>query len=450
LRPENPVNRVPIVAHVLRFWSRLRSRYWFIPALIIAICVLLSRLMLWIDSQVPAGYVVRHAWLYTRDPNGARDLLSVVSQSMITVAGVVFSITVVTLTLATSQFGTRVLKSFARDAGSQMVLGTFLGTFLYGLLVMREVESAQVVFVPSLSVAMAIALATLSLMVLVYFIHHVIVQIQAENVVAAIAADFYNTMDVIFPEQLGVETAPGPERLSPEEDALLATPGMKLSSDREGFVRAIDVSRMLRQAEANDAVVRLSVMPGEFVREGTLLAEVWRQTQADTGWQRKLRRAVSIGAMRSYEDDIGFGVEQLGLIAVRSLSPAINAVGTALDAIERLIAGVVRLGQKKIPSPYCRDRGGRLRVIMRSWNFEPLFERVLDPIRHAATSNPTVIAHVLRGLAGAIPQIRNRDLRGIISRHMDRFAAVASEFPQESDRRRIHELYDTLREHRAA
>ena len=378
-----------------RLWSHLRSTYWFLPALVIAGCVALSYGMLAADNYFPSKYITHLGWVYTRDPSGARDLLSVISQSMITVAGVVFSIMVVALTMASNQFGTRVLKSFARDAGNQCVLGTFLGTFLYGILVMRRVESATN-FVPSLSVAVGIFLAAASVIVLVYFIHHVIAEIQAENVVAAVSDDLYETMDSVFPESVRTnEFGEG----SPQELALLGTIGQRVSNPKEGFVLDVNYDKLVHLAIKNNSVVRLHVLPGDFAREGCPLATFWADKKpSSSGFSSSIRSCIPIGRQRSYEGDIGFGLQQLGLIAVRSLSPAINAVGAAMDANDRLIASLIRLGRREIPSPYRRDDSGKLRVISPAWDLESLIGDVLNPIRYAAAANPTVVAQMMRGL----------------------------------------------------
>ena len=446
---QTTVNRLPIFLNVLRWWSRLRSNYWFVPTLIIAACFVLSYIMLTIDYALPAGYFVRQGWVYTRDPDGARQLLSVVSQSMITVAGVVFSVTVVALALASNQFGTRVLKSFVRDVANQVALGTLLGTFLYGILIMRRVESRHGLFVPSLSVAMAIALAIFSLLVLIYFIHHVIVEIQAENVVASVVDDLYETMDVVFP-QLEKETPAPKDRLSAHEDALLAAAGVETCCRREGFVQKVNLKDLVKLAQQQGSTVRLLARPGEFVSAGTAIARVRSDSTPDEQWLQQVRHAFSIGAQRSYDEDIGLGLQQLSLIAVRSLSPAINAVGTALDATQRLFSGLMRLDTKVIPSIYHRDENGCLRLIEKEPGFEELFDAVFDPIRHAAATNPTVVAFIIRGLAGTLARIRKPRLRRIVCQQLERFAASTSEFPQEFDRARVRELYETLYERRIA
>lgn len=429
-------------------WNRLRSNYWFIPALVIALCFGLAYLVLTLDEVLPHRSIMHLSWVYTRDPEGARQLLSVISQSMITVAGVVFSVMVVALTMASNQFGTRVLKSFARDRGNQVVLGIFLGTFLYGLVVMRRVESAKQVFVPSLSVATGIFLACVSVIVLVFFIHHVIVEMQAENVIAAVARDLSITMDDLFPEAFDSrQVFPRPPKI---ECAMNTTARpAEVHSHRAGYVSAIDEERLLHLAVRHQAVIRMAIKAGDFVGEQALLAELWCDKDPERT-QRALQRAISVGPQRTYEDDIAFGLEQLGFIAVRSLSPAINAVGTALDALKQLMAALIRLGGRKIPSPYLHDDDGKVRVIMQGWNLQTILDGVLDPLRTAGAGNPSLIAAAMRGLARAGSQVANPDLRRILLIHFERFARAGSEFPEQQDRDRLRELYEHLQSRPAA
>ena len=430
---------------ILRLWNSLRSAYWFVPALVIAGCVGLAYLMIEIDLLLPSDYVKHLSWVFTRDPSGAREMLSVISESMITVAGVVFSVTVVALTLASNQFGTRVLKSYARDVGNQIALGTLLGTFLYCIVVMRRVESRYVTFVPSVAVAAGIFLAMLSVAVLVYFIHHAIQEIQAENVIAAVAKDLYETMDTLFPEQLGEGVPLSEEPLNAIEAALIEADGMEICTDREGFVREIDSDRLLRIATYHDIVVRLMVRPGEFVPQRTVIARVLGEIGNADQIRKELKHAIRIGGQRSYQDDVSFGLEQLSLIAVRSLSPAINAVGTALDALERLNASFIRLGERKIPSPYRRDEKGTLRVVTCDWGFRRILNRVLGPVRDAVIRNPSVVNELLRGLGETIARVRNPELRQALVEHLELFAATGSNFALEADRRRLRETYESVR-----
>src|SRR5687767_1515596 len=176
-------------------WETLTTGYWFVPAVMMLAAALAAFLLLYIDRTVIGARV---GWLYVGGADGAKTLLSTVAGSVITVAGVVFSITIASLTQAASQFGPRLLRNFMRDRGNQVTLGTFVATFLYCLLVLRAIHGRLedgVAFVPQASVTGAVVLAVASIAVLVYFIHHVSVSLQAPSVVAAIRADLDATID---------------------------------------------------------------------------------------------------------------------------------------------------------------------------------------------------------------------------------------------------------------
>ena len=167
------------------------SSFWFVPTTMTVVAAGSAIGMIEVD-RTWLGPGVRIGWLYSGGAEGARSLLSTVAGSVITVAGVVFSITISTLTQASSQFGPRLLRNFMRDTSNQIVLGTFVATFLYCLLVLRTIHGKiddGASFVPQLSVTVAVGLAVASIAVLIYFIHHVSLSLQAPNVIAAARGD---------------------------------------------------------------------------------------------------------------------------------------------------------------------------------------------------------------------------------------------------------------------
>lgn len=138
-----------------------------------------------LDKTFADDWLKRLGLSYSGGAEGASLLLGTVAGSMIAIAGTVFSMTLVALSLASSQLGPRLLRNFMRDTGNQIVLGTFVATFVYCLLVLRTIRRVdEVAFVPHLSVSFGILLATVSVGVLLYFIHHISVSIQADQVVA--------------------------------------------------------------------------------------------------------------------------------------------------------------------------------------------------------------------------------------------------------------------------
>ena len=175
---------------IMNFWYRLQASFWFVPALMTAAAIFLSFIIPEIDKDFLYRESTQHWWIYSGGPDGARTVLSVIAGSMISVVGVVFSITIVVLSLASSQFGPRLIRNFMNVRANQMVLGTFVATFTYGILVLRTVNaSVEARFVPGLTVTIAIVMSLFGLGVLIYFIHNVSESIQAQNIIARVRRD---------------------------------------------------------------------------------------------------------------------------------------------------------------------------------------------------------------------------------------------------------------------
>ena len=186
-----------------KLWDSLHSSYWFIPTLMAAILIILVWVMLTVDRTggTPNGW-----WIYTGGTDGARSLLSAVAGSMVSVVATAFSITIVALQLASSNFGPRLLRNFMQDTGNQIVLGTFIATFIYCLLVLRTIHGegdGYSFFVLHLSVTVGTVLAIASMGVFIYFIHHASTIIQASHVITQVSGDLDKTIDRLFPQQIG-------------------------------------------------------------------------------------------------------------------------------------------------------------------------------------------------------------------------------------------------------
>ena len=164
-------------------WDELRTSFWFVPSVMAAAAVVLSLATIHLDkATIYDNWIATLGWTFTRGPEGSRAVLSTVAGSMMTIASVTFSITIVALQLASSQFGPRLLRNFMRDRGNQVAMGTFIATFTYCLLILRTINGTQgEQFVPHISVTVGLLLALFSLGVLIYFIHHAAESIQAEN-----------------------------------------------------------------------------------------------------------------------------------------------------------------------------------------------------------------------------------------------------------------------------
>jgi uncharacterized membrane protein len=392
------------------YWMLLRSTFWFVPGLMIIAAGLLAGLALAIDAS-PLGLQLPD-WVSAGGADGARALLSTVAGSMVTVAGLGFSITIVALVLASTQFGPRLLSLFMRDTTSQVILGTFAGTFTYCVLILRSIrgpDEGGTPFVPQLAVTLAVGLTLLSVAAVVYFFHHVAVSIQAPKVVAAVARDLDHAIDHLHPVRAG-RGGPQPEPTeipSPETDGVVR-------SATSGYVQVIDDEAMFEQAVRHDLRIRLMTRPGLFVVRGNPILVVWPSTKLDEVLQRRLRSTLIIGDTRTAEDDIEYSVRQLVEVALRALSPAINDPFTAMAAIDWLGAALARLARTEFPSRYRYDEQGRLRVVADVSTFGGISHTIFSRIRHYGGSSPVVLNRLLEAVAAFGPHITDESDRELV------------------------------------
>lgn len=384
------------MTHLRAFWESLRATYWAVPSVMVVAALALSVGMVQVDRATGEELIDRLSWIYTGGPDGAREVLSTIAGSMMTVAGVTFSITIVALTLASQQFGPRLLRNFLRDRGNQVVLGTFVSTYIYCLMVLRTVrggdDSGE--FVPNLSVTTGVLLAIFSLGVLIYFIHHVSVSIQASQIIANVTHDLEHAIDRLFPERVG----DGARALRVDAASPDATAGRVVASRRSGYVQGIDGRRLMTIAVARDLVVRVEATPGSFVREGSTLLRITRGRAGDED-DNALRGAFVLGGERTGSQDVSFFVEQLTELAVRALSPGVNDPGTARMCLDRLEQTLCRLVAREWPSPLRFDDAGTLRVVAEPVTFEQIASEAFAEIGRHGRHSVEVTCHVLRAIA---------------------------------------------------
>jgi uncharacterized membrane protein len=320
-------------SRLLSLWESLRTSFWFVPTLMAVASVGLAFSTVRLDSSVIGKTVASSiGFLWSGGADGARSLLSTVASSMITVAGTVFSITITALVLASGQFGPRLLRNFTRDLGNQLVLGTFVATFLYCLLVLRTVRGAQEGdVVPYLSVTLGVLLAAASIGVLIYFIDHIAASIQAENLIAVVGDELKQNIARLYPAHPG-------ERADDWVAETPSTPASTVRSEKSGYVQAIDRDGLVAAAEEAGLLVQALRRPGDFVSCGDALLLAWASgKELGEDQSARLREAFSLGTRRTPTQDVRYGVHQLTEIASRALSPGINDPFTAMGCTDWLV-----------------------------------------------------------------------------------------------------------------
>lgn len=423
-------------------WEYLRGTYWAVPSAMAIAAVALSVGMIQLDEAATARMLDRLSWVYTGGPEGARAVLSTIAASMITVAGVTFSITIVALTLASQQFGPRLLRNFLRDLGNQIVLGTFVSTFIYCLLVLRTVRgSDDEEFVPHLAVTVGVVLAMLSLGVLIFFIHHVATSIQASRVIANVATDLEGAISRLFPDAIGDDAATASGATAADSEAVVGATAHVVPATRTGYVQAIDADGLMNVAREQDVVVRVHARPGEFVRKGQRLLSVEGTPAYDDDENEHdaaFQRVFIIGSDRTGTQDVTFFIDQLVELAVRALSPGINDPGTARLCIDRLEQALCHLAARRIPSPVRLDDHGQPRVVACPLTFERMVESAFDEIARYGRSSVSIACRLLDALQGIGSSVPGEADRQVLLRQAAAIAGEVREAPfSEGDRQRF-------------
>jgi uncharacterized membrane protein len=432
-----------MLAKATDIWESLRASYWFLPTLMSLLAVLLSIVTIQIDRRVTLEDDPLFGMIYSGGPEGSRSVLSVIAGSMITVTGIVFSITIVALSLASSQLGPRILRTFMRDRGNQFVFGTFIATFVYCLLVLRTIRSDSLTFVPSISVTVGIAFSLLSLGVLIYFIHHIAQSIQADHVVANVGKELKQSIE----QQLkaGAANHRQGEGNSNEQEDVEQHPWTGVYAQEEGYVRTTAERQFLELARKHDLLIRLEFQPGDFIVERQPLARVWGSNRRREEVADEVRKACTLGPTRTQTQDAFFLVDQLVQIALRALSPGINDPLTAMNCIEYLGAALVSLAESGPLSPHSFDASGRLRLIKRVPSFERALRSSFARIRQNAGSSVIVMAALLEGLALLLSRACTEEYRSLIRAEMDSVLEIGSNsLHSTADKRVLEETYSRV------
>ena len=415
--------KVQAITKIRHWWQDMRSSFWFVPAVMVLSAIGLATVLIAIDSTLDLPVVKQWPLLFGAGADGSRGLLSAVASSMITVAGVVFSITIVALSLTSSQYTSRVLRNFMRDRNNQVVLGVFVGIFAYCLVVLRVIRGGdEGAFVPSLAVLGGLILAFVGIGFLIFFIHHISMSIQASSIISAAALETLSAIDRLFPEGLGedvVETA---------DDQLIELPANRVwvtvPSRHTGYIESVNGDMLLVFARERETILRMERGIGEFIVEGTPLISVAGLGGLDEDWMEQLNAAYIISRQRTVEQDASFGIRQIVDIALKALSPGINDTTTAVMCVDYLEAILVRLAGRRIATARRLDEG-ELRLIARGPSFESLLSEALDQIRQNAAGNVAILTRLLQALETIAGQTSSARRKRALRQRADLIAAVA-------------------------
>jgi uncharacterized membrane protein len=395
---------------------------WATPLLFFVGAIAFALLTLQWDQAVATGKLVLPRWAVGSDPGDAQAILSVVAGASISALTLVFSSALVVLTLAAAQFGSFLLHDFIRMRIVRLTLSMFVASFVYSLMVLARVgDGLTQDFVPQISAKIAMALAFLSLILLIGFIYSISISIQAQQVAALVAAELRRAIDerqrAIVAEG-GTDAADGsvPANLA-EAMRHLAADAAPVSAVKSGYLQELAFRQLVRAANQAGVVVHLRYRPGQYILAGSVLAEVWpsQAVGAESRLARTIQRAHIVGSQRTMRQDLEFAIDKLEQIAMIGLSVAINNTFNALICIDWLADGLRMLAETPSDWLVYHDAQGVVRVITQPLPLTSLVDAAFSKVRYASRGNPAVVIHLLRAIGRLAPFLTAPELRDALA-----------------------------------
>ena len=413
----------------------MRTELWPLPTLGVGLAVILGVGLPWLDARMGNNLP---RWmtenLFGGGVEAARTVLVSIAGSLITVTALTFSLTVVTLQLASSQFSPRLLRTFTRDRFVQAILALFLTTFTYALTVLRTVRTAETghkMFVPQFSVTMAFVLALASVLGLVLFLSHLAQEVRVETMLRNVHGDANETIRRILPER----------RCPPTGDEALPVPPaetLPLLAGSSGFLTLVDETALLAAAVDADAVLLIDRYPGASVVAGTPIGVGWPRAASSFALDVQDRllgcvaKAITTAHERTGVQDVGFGLRQLTDVATKALSPGINDPTTAVHALGHSSALLCELATRDLGSRLLRDDEDQVRVILCRPDLADLLDLAVAQPRRYGAQDPTVLAR-LTSLLCELAWHADRDRRQAIADQLARLRTTATAQNFDSD-----------------
>lgn len=404
--------------NLLFTWSELKSTFWFIPVIIILTSILLATGLIYIDGLMDFRQEGLSRLFLVHSSNSARSILSTISGAMMGVAGTVFSITLVALSLASSQFGPRLIKNFMYVRLNQVVLGAYVSTYLYCLLVLNVVRDGNdYTFIPSLSILVAIVAAVANIILLIIFIHSIAISIQADRVISDISNYISTQVEKLFPEKMG-EGVSGDKLIDLSMASSRYQVATSILSPKSGYLQYIDSEGLLEVICKNDSLFELYYRPGGHLVEGIEIGML----HSNGNWKKdeltEIFTLFEIGKTKTSQQDLEFSIHQMVEIACRALSPGINDPFTAITCIDNLTATMSYLAQAKFPSRYRYDDGGNLRIIADTLEFGGVLDAAFNQIRQYSDGSAAVIIRLMEAMI-TISKFTSNEHKKLVIKHAE-------------------------------
>jgi uncharacterized membrane protein len=406
-------------AALRQMWDHLRAGYWFLPGLAALLTFFLAQLMYELDSRIANDLLETSRFIYSTTSEGGRTVMVGLAGTILGTAGVVFSLLTVPISVAASQFGSRLLRIYIRDEVIQFVLAIFVGTFVYCLALALALPVGEGTEGPQLATTVGLLLGLVSFGSLLALVHRVAFTLQAPNLVARASDELANVIRTSN-EHMTAHTHLANDASAADEllAAQMEQEGFPIYATREGYIQDIDAELALHFATRHDLVVRLIRKPGHFVEADQLVAIVVPAGRVNKRVAANLANAYRLGDSRTPTQDIEYGINQLVEMAVRAMSRAINDPFTAITCLDHLGARLAAVAAHRPTVFRIYDANGRLRLLTDAYSFSELLDAAFNMLRRSARDNADVLLAILDAIEVIGRKANSPHYRAELLRHV--------------------------------
>ena len=425
------MKRLPLLFHHVMY--NLRGGFLVRPLAIALALGCAGALFSWMEEEFPAAsaWVPRAIFPSHSDPQSAQVILAAIGGSIMTVVSIVFAILLMTLTLASMQFSPRIILGFARDGVTQWTLGIFLGTFSYCMAALPAAHSQPRPFAPVATVFGAMLLALTCVAWLLFFIHHISQAISVNQIVDKIASETEVVIDDVMPWPRNPNLRRFDERVEDFKWELT------VPNEISGYVRFIDVNRLVALAKGFHIKVHVLRRVGHFVPRGVPLLAVSRADRATPDRIADILATFDFGPSRTLQQDVEFGILQIVDIALKAISPAVNDPSTAISCVDQLSRLIIRVASREPPEMGFYDPPGNLRVYIPWMGFERLLDSAFEQIRMYSKGDLAVSLRMLRGLGDIARTTHDDEIHRVV---LDRASRVVAGCAERLDEQEMSEI----------
>lgn len=371
--------------NVLKYLVKLESKIAFYPTLMSFGGLLFAFLMYYFESLGISSYLVDNApLLVVNDVETARSLLTTFIAGLISIMVFSFSLVMILLNQASSNFSPRVLPGLISNRRHQVILGVYIASLFYSIFTLVAIEpDGNKYQLPGFSVLLAIVFMTVCLGAFIYFIHSISQAIQVNNIIERIFSTAIARLENLIKSEKEHET-----------DFPDTSNWHVIKSSESGYFQDLSLKNLLDIVKDNGCKLDVVPIKGSYVIKGTPIIKY--NTDLDEDCIKQIEASFHYSKSELIEVNYVLAFKQITEIALKAMSPGINDPGTAINAIDYLTDLFLLRMQKKDTHYYFKN--DQPVINMAIVNFSVLFYNVMTALRTYCKHDIIIVAKLFKML----------------------------------------------------